>query len=232
MVKTGYIYKLCCNNLDVTEVYVGSTMNIRTRKNGHKSDCNNEHGKNYNIPVYKFIRANGGFENWSMVMLTPVEFNIRAELNAFERAWVERLNASLNCQVPNRTAAEWVDDNKKHIAQRSKQYRVANAEQIARHKKQYYAANNEQIAQYNKQYYAANKEQLNQKHKQYHEANKEQLNQKYKQYCDANRQAIRQKQTQKLECVCYKTYSRSNKAVHKRSKHHQQYQELYDFIHS
>eukprot|EP01080_Neovahlkampfia_damariscottae_P013297 gene13297-12127_t len=40
--NTGYIYKLCCKDPNVTEFYVGSTKNIRRRKCQHKYSCNNE----------------------------------------------------------------------------------------------------------------------------------------------------------------------------------------------
>ena len=46
------IYKLCCNDLSVTDIYVGSTTNFKMRKHDHKSRYNNELGKSYNLVVY------------------------------------------------------------------------------------------------------------------------------------------------------------------------------------
>ena len=60
--ENGLIYKLCCKDANITDIYVGSTTNFKQRKKEHKADCHNENNKNYNRPVYKFIRENGG--NW------------------------------------------------------------------------------------------------------------------------------------------------------------------------
>ena len=66
------IYKLCCKNVDVKEIYIGSTTNFKRRKNAHKTSCNNEKGKKYNMNVYSFIRENGGWNNWSMILVEEV----------------------------------------------------------------------------------------------------------------------------------------------------------------
>ena len=58
---TACIYKICCKDLSVKEVYVGSTTNLIQRRGCHKSCCTNQKGKAYNFPVYQFIRENGGW---------------------------------------------------------------------------------------------------------------------------------------------------------------------------
>ena len=50
------IYKEGDNNF-----YIGSTENMYDRKRQHKSDCKIEDFK-----IYKYIRANGGWNNWKM----------------------------------------------------------------------------------------------------------------------------------------------------------------------
>ena len=35
------IYKICCNDLKIKEIYIGSTTNFTKRKQTHKSYCNN-----------------------------------------------------------------------------------------------------------------------------------------------------------------------------------------------
>ena len=82
MAQTGYIYKLCCRDPTIKDVYVGSTKNLRVRKNQHKTNCNNENLKFYNYNVYRFIRDNGSFDNWDLIQLEEVEYNTRAELSA------------------------------------------------------------------------------------------------------------------------------------------------------
>ena len=52
------IYKLCCNDINITDIYIGHTTNIIKRKYQHKNCCNNEKNKNYNYKVYQYIRDN------------------------------------------------------------------------------------------------------------------------------------------------------------------------------
>jgi predicted GIY-YIG superfamily endonuclease len=42
-------YKIVCNDLNIKECYIGHTTNFRKRKNHHKTVCNNENNKGYNI---------------------------------------------------------------------------------------------------------------------------------------------------------------------------------------
>ena len=61
------IYKLCCNDASITDIYIGSTTNFRRRKFTHKSSCHNSKSQNYNQNVYQFIRENGGFNAFDMI---------------------------------------------------------------------------------------------------------------------------------------------------------------------
>ena len=65
--NNGFIYKLCCKDVNIKEIYVGSSTNYKQRKQSHKSDCTNENSKRYNSCAYQFIRDNGGWDNWSMI---------------------------------------------------------------------------------------------------------------------------------------------------------------------
>ena len=96
MSQVGFVYKLCCIDPEIKEIYVGSTKNLRVRKSDHKRNCNNENKKEYNFNVYQFIRANGGFSNFDIIQLERVEFNTRHELHARERHYIELLKATLN----------------------------------------------------------------------------------------------------------------------------------------
>ena len=35
------MYKICCKNLNIIDIYVGHTTDFKKRKYCHKSDCNN-----------------------------------------------------------------------------------------------------------------------------------------------------------------------------------------------
>ena len=56
MPEIGFIYKLCCRDPTVKEVYIGSTKNLRVRKNPHKTNCNNVNIKQYNYNVYQYAQ--------------------------------------------------------------------------------------------------------------------------------------------------------------------------------
>ena len=130
----GIIYKLCCKDPLITEIYIGSTTNFIKRKHRHKWNCNNntEKNKKYNLKVYKFIRNNGGFENWTMIMLEQYNCNNKKELESRERYCIELLKPTLNGQLPTRTKQEWRLENKDKI----KQHNINNKDKIKESNKQ------------------------------------------------------------------------------------------------
>ena len=94
------IYKICCKDVDVTDVYVASSTNMTRRKYAHKSVCNNENNKNYNFNVYQFIRDHGGWANWSIMIVEDFPCNSKHELETRECFHIEDLHATLNKQIP------------------------------------------------------------------------------------------------------------------------------------
>ncbi len=101
------IYKIVCNDLNITECYVGSTTDFKTRKASHKNACNNEKALQYNYKVYKMIREHEGWDNWSMLQIELYPCKDSNEARARERYWLENMNAKLNVQVPTRTEKEY-----------------------------------------------------------------------------------------------------------------------------
>ena len=104
--QNSMIYKLCCNDPNITDSYVGSTLNFKVRKSQHKTVCNNQGGPAYNYNVYQFIRGHGGFENWSMILIENFPCDSKLELHKRERYWLEQLGATLNKNIPSRTPKE------------------------------------------------------------------------------------------------------------------------------
>ena len=130
------IYKLCCNDPAVSDVYVGSTTNFRIRKNSHKSACSNTSSKEHNRYVYQFIRANGGWDAWSMVQVEAYNATTKRDLETRERHWLETLGATLNKLVPTRTQQEWREENKEKKKETDKKWREENKDkEKERHKK-------------------------------------------------------------------------------------------------
>jgi len=147
------IYKLCCKDVAITEIYVGHTTNFRDRKRTHKKSCNKETCKEYNRYKYQFIRANGGFENWAMIQLEAYPCETKRDAEARERYWVETLAAKLNSIIPFRTKDEDLDYQKKYHRQYDKQYGVLNKDKIKEKNRQYSELNKTHKQEYNKQYY-------------------------------------------------------------------------------
>jgi len=103
----GLIYKIVCLDPEITDCYVGSTLNFKQRKAHHKNKCNNPNDKSYNYNVYKFIREHGGWENFQMLQIEEYPCNTKHELALQERFHFENLKATLNSCVPSRPKSEF-----------------------------------------------------------------------------------------------------------------------------
>ena len=113
------IYKLCCNDPEITDIYVGSTTNFSNRKKAHKSICNNENNRRYHLNVYQFIRNNGNWDNWSMIQIEQYKATDKRNLETRERYYIEQLGATLNKITPAQTQEEI----RQHQKEFHKQYR-------------------------------------------------------------------------------------------------------------
>jgi hypothetical protein len=140
------IYKLVCNDLNITNSYVGHTTDFTRRKACHKSDCHNEKGEKYNLKVYKTIRENGGWDNYSMIEIEKFPCKDENEASAKEREWFERLNSGLNTQHPNRSRAEHYKSNREGISIQQRQYKADHKEEIAIQQRQHYEEHKEERA--------------------------------------------------------------------------------------
>jgi hypothetical protein len=120
------IYKICCKDPTITDIYVGHTTDLRRRKNCHRTRCNNENDKKYNCNVYQFIRDHGNFDNWEIIVLEKYPCNNANEARLRERYWLETLQATLNIVIPSRTLQQWTDDNKNIINEKKRKYREKN----------------------------------------------------------------------------------------------------------
>ena len=63
-----YIYKIYNNN-NKDEFYIGSTKNFSSRMSHHKKNVRNKVGKLYWCKVYQYIRANGGWDNFTKYII-------------------------------------------------------------------------------------------------------------------------------------------------------------------
>jgi len=98
--QESIIYKLCCKDTSITDIYIGSTTNFRRRKCEHKRTCNNVNSKEYLLYKNVFIRDNGGWDNWDMIQIKEVSCNSKRELEAEERKVFDELKPTLNSVAP------------------------------------------------------------------------------------------------------------------------------------
>jgi len=171
------IYKLCCNDPTITDIYVGHTTDFKTRKSNHKNRCNNPNNEKYNLYVYQFIRENGGgWENWSMIEIEKICCIDEIEACKYERKHFDLLGATLNTNTPSRNKQKYYEENKEVILQQ---------------KKEYYEENKGVIAEKNKEYRVNNKDTLNEKRKEYLKDHREEINTKQKLFRQNNKDIIK-----------------------------------------
>ena len=137
-----HFYKICCKDLDIKDIYVGHTTDFRKSKSQHKDHCCNETAEHYHYAFYKFIRQNGGWSTWDMILIETKQCSDALDARRIEREHVEQLQASLNRCLPGRTQQEY-----------EKRYGEGHKEQVRERKKQYAETHKDQRADYWKRYY-------------------------------------------------------------------------------
>jgi hypothetical protein len=137
-------YRIVCNDINIKDCYVGHTTNFIKRKQHHKNNTNDENDNHYNIYVYKFIRDNGGWNNWSMIIIDNVKCDNLLDALRQERKFFEEYQATLNKQIPSRTRQEWKEDNKDNI----KKWKEDNKDIIKEQRKNYRELNKDKIKEY------------------------------------------------------------------------------------
>jgi len=90
------IYIIRSKDLSLHDCYIGSCKDINRRRLKHKNDCYNEKGEKYNLKVYKFIRDNGGWNDWDMVQIGSVWNKATKLLFQIEQDYIDQYKPSLN----------------------------------------------------------------------------------------------------------------------------------------
>ena len=126
------IYIIKCKDDNITEEYIGSTTNFRERKNSHKSRCCNEKSNKYNLNIYKFIRENGGWENWIMLELEKHPCNDKREAEKREEEIRVERKSKLNSikAFGAETREEYQKQYKEEKKEYNKQYKEENKDKI------------------------------------------------------------------------------------------------------
>ena len=153
------IYIIRSIQQSLADIYVGSCKDMRKRMITHKSNCYNEKRKEYNLKVYQFIRANGGWSNFVMEEIDTCDVE---RLYQMEQEYIDKLNPSLNSQRAYNTE-EYIKENNK---ERHKEWRDKNKEYIKEKKKEWYENNKEYIKEQRKEYREKNKDKINERVKE------------------------------------------------------------------
>ena len=148
----GLIYKLCCKNVNVKEIYVGSTINMKQRKRQHKQCAINENSEKHNIKVYQYIRENGGWSNWSMIWIKDYPSNSKRELETEEDKIMKELNATLNAkdaikdiEKRKKQCREYKQNHKEEIKIKTAEWREKNKEHLKEYGKNRVRPNYEEL---------------------------------------------------------------------------------------
>jgi GIY-YIG catalytic domain len=184
---------------DIT-YYVGSTTNFRNRKNQHKNNCKSQKSEDYNKPLYKFIRENGGWsDEWVMVLIQSYpNCKTSIELRKYEREHYDILKPEFNVLKPFLKEGEKEEYQKEYCKSEKnkeykKEYNKENANTIKEKRIQYCVNNAEKISENKKRYYVDNAEKLKEKH----------------------------------TCECGGKFTISGKAVHKNTQKHTKTHKIY-----
>ena len=172
----GLIYKIVCRDNNITDCYVGSRTNITSRRSSHILRCDDENNAKHHYKVYKFIRENGGWNNWNLELIEYFSCEDNDELRAREQHFYELLNSTLNSRPPLATAEytnNRIEQYKINHPEISKQWRADNQATIKANKKQYYEDNKNTIIDRSHNRYVENKIGILAKNAIYREANRD-----------------------------------------------------------
>lgn len=108
-----FIYKLIRENVTNDDmVYIGSTTDPIHRMETHKGKYNNPNmPESYNCKLYKYIRENGGINEWKMIIIAEFEiFNIKCKKrNNYENKFIIAYDA-INKLNSVRVGCNWKEN--------------------------------------------------------------------------------------------------------------------------
>ena len=137
-----HFYKLVCKDTNIADCYVGHTTEFTKRKHHHKTRCCNPNNSKHHYKVYKFIRENGHWDNWEMILIETRKCENNLEARRIERELTEQIKPSLN-MINSFTSGEdkiayqkqWYLDNKDDVNHKHKIYREEHAEEMKQDRK-------------------------------------------------------------------------------------------------
>ena len=125
--RVGYIYEIKSMDTSVTGLYIGSTWDMKDRLGRHTTNCYNENNKEYNYPVYKYIRENGEFHTFTMRVIDSGECEDETELHCAEQFYIDMAGGIENL-LNGKDALEDKQQRKKRQSIAKKQNQKKNVE--------------------------------------------------------------------------------------------------------
>lgn len=195
--------------------YYGSTVRtLKQRLNEHKT--NKKRYENGKTTSYKTSYQILDYDDYEISLVEDFSCSSKQELETRERWFIEN-NECVNKYIPTRSKKEYYKEHEKELKEKKKKYYDDHKQEINERNKKYYKEHEKEIKEYNKEYRQRNKQELSQQKKLYREKNKDK---------------IKEKQKIKITCVCGAELTKRHIRRHERSKKHQQFLEIYNFIYS
>ena len=205
------IYEIICNDITITDCYIGSTTDFNSREQQHKKSCCDEEDDEHNYKKYVFIRDNGGWDNRTMLEIEKYPCLNNNQARERERYYYDIRNSTLNTYRPFITD----DERAEEARERVRISRLENPDYMV----QWRIDNVEKIKQTRKQYRIDNVDKI----KKYDEEHREEANLKGKQYRIDNKEKLRIRDSKKHICECGKEGNIRHKYSHLKSLFHIQF---------
>lgn len=94
--SNAYIYRIICKDETIDDSYVGHTFKpISVRAYHHRKTCENQGYKYHNKKLYRFIRSNGGFDNFTIEIIEGGLMD-KFKARSREQFWIDNYNPTLN----------------------------------------------------------------------------------------------------------------------------------------
>jgi len=162
-------YKIVPKNKSISGCYVGHTGNFKRRLIKHKSNCYNTNTREYNFPVYQYIRGNGGWNEWEMIELDNKICDTKKNAVMIEQKYMDELKSDLNgaksytgIDNKNEYMKQYRQERKAEIKEYNKKYKEEHKSELSEKQKEYYKQHTEERTNYQKKYTEINAEKLKQ----------------------------------------------------------------------
>jgi hypothetical protein len=86
------------------------------------------------MPVYKYIRDNGGWDKFILIKMHDFPCGSKSDLTLEERRNIDLFKPKLNVRLPNHPHSEYYAENKERLAEYKRNYDIVNKEKNKEYK--------------------------------------------------------------------------------------------------